>query len=729
MMEQLQSPARRRFLKASAIGTAFVIGCYLPFGRKLLAALPDVIPVPEPNLFLKIDSDNTVTLLSKYFEMGQGVTTGLATLVAEELDADWSDMRIEFAPNDASAYNNLMFGPVMATGGSTSMAGAWEQMRKLGAAVRQMLIRAAAQQWQLPVGELNAESGRVLHGNGQSATFGELAADAMQLPLPDQVNLKSPQDWKLIGKPLPRIDSPGKTDGSSTFALDIRRPGMLTAAVRRPPLFGAEVSGFNADAAREIPGVVDVVQIPGGVAVLAKDSWSAIRGRDALEVEWNTAKAETRSSEQMLADYRQQAQGEGLTALARGDAADKLAQSTRKLQLEFTFPYLAHAPMEPLNCVLEYDGQEAELWSGCQLQSVDDYAIAHTLGLKPEQVKIHTLYGGGSFGRRGDPLGRWVAELASISKALFAEGRGRRAPVHVIWTREDDIRGGLYRPMALHQVEAGLDEHGKLTGWQHKVVTQSIFTGTPFEAFMVKDGVDHASVEGIADTPYQIENLSVLSYNAQSPVPPLWWRSVGHSHTAHAMETTIDQLAQLAGQDPLEFRLKLLPDARDRAVLQLLGEKSNWDRKPGGKRGRGLAFHKSFGTRVAMVADVTLNETDFKVDKITAAVDCGVPINPDVIAAQIEGAVGFALSSLLRNRITLDAGRVQQSNFHDYEPTRMREMPRVEVHIMPSSEAPSGIGEPGVPPLAPAVGNAIAAASGKRMYAMPFAIPPSRAQS
>ncbi|MFC6635229.1 xanthine dehydrogenase family protein molybdopterin-binding subunit [Microbulbifer taiwanensis] len=711
-----ESLSRRRFLKAAA-STVFILGFYVPLGRRTASAQTPPSETPAPNLFLKIDSDNIITVISKYFEMGQGVVTGVATLLAEELEADWSKLRFEFAPNDVATYNNLVFGPVMVTGGSASMAGSWMQMRKVGAAARTMMIEAAAKKWKVPEAELRAENSTVVHTSGKSATYAELAADAMQLPVPQDAPLKDPADWKLIGKNVPRLDSAEKTDGKALFAMDVKRPGMLTAAIAHPPLFGAKVKSFDATASEAIPGVEEVVQIPAGVAVLAKDSWSALRGRDALKVEWDTSGAETRSDEQIFAEYRQQAQGEGLVATKRGDAGKALPSAAQKLTAEFTFPFLAHTPMEPLNCILDFDGDKAEMWSGCQLQSIDEHVLSEVLGIESKRIRIHTLLGGGSFGRRGNPLGDWVAELAQIGKAMKS-----RAPVHLLWSREDDIRGGYYRPIVLHQLEAGLDDSGNIAGWQHKVVTQSLFTGTPFAALMVKDGVDHSSVEGLADTPYQIDNFNVRVYNAESPVPVLWWRSVGHTHTAHVMETVIDELARMAGRDPLQYRLELLPEARDREVLQLVAGKSGWGGSTGENRGRGIAFHKSFGTRVAMVADVSIDEGDFTVDKITAAVDCGVAINPDVVTAQIEGAIGFALSTLLRNRITLKDGRVQQSNFHNYEPTRIREMPAVEVHIVQSAEPPSGIGEPGVPPLAPAVGNAIAAATGKRMYAMPFSL-------
>lgn len=712
---------RRRFLQHAAAATgAFVLGCYVPLRNRALAQGALASGVFDPNVFLKIGADNSVTILSKHFEMGQGIATGLATLIAEELAADWSKVRVEFAPNNPKLYNNLVFGPYMATGGSTSIVNSWEQMRKVGAAARMMLVAAAAQEWGVAPGEITVANGVLRHAaTGRRATFGELAADAMRVPVPSEVPLKQPKDWKLIGKRVRRVDSASKTTGSAVYALDIHRPGMLTAVVKRPEQFGATVASVDSTQARSVPGVVDVVQIPSGVAVLANDTWAAMRGRDALNVAWDTSKAETRSRAEIFEQYRQLANDQGLPALRRGDAAARLAGAAKALDAEFTFDYLAHAPMEPLNCTIELRADGAEIWSGCQLQSIDQYISSKLLGLKPEQIRIHTLYGGGSFGRRGNPLGDWTVELCSIAKAI-----GGKAPVHLVWTREDDIKGGFYRPLSLQRVHAGVDAGGRISGWRHKLVNKSIFTGTPFEGMTVKDRVDHSSVEGVVDTHYSIGDFSVESFNAVSPVPVLWWRSVGHGANAFVMETVLDELARLAGKDPLAFRLELLGDhPRDRAVLSLAAAKAGWNRKPAKGRGRGIAYHYSFNTRIAMVADVTVQRGAVKVERVVAAVDCGTAVNPDLVKAQIEGAIGFALSSVLRERVTLEKGVVQQSNFHDYEPTRISEMPRVEVHIVKSTEPPSGIGEPGVPPLAPAVGNAIYAATGKRFRSLPFNLP------
>lgn len=709
--------SRRVFLRgAGAAAGAFVLGCFVPFGDPAFAAGAPAQGTFDPNVFLKIGSDNTVTLICKHFEMGQGVTTGLATLVAEELEAPWSDMRVEFAPSKPAQYKNLISG-VMGTGGTTSIANSWVQMRQVGAATRTMFVAAAAARWSVPASKIKVENGIVMHGrSGQRARFGELAADAMQMPVPGKVTLKPPGDWKLIGQQLPRLDSISKTTGSAVYASDIRRPGMLVAVVSRPDLFGATVRSFDDRDAKAIEGVVDVVQVPSGVAVLANDTWAALRGREALRVDWDTSKAETRSTEDILAEYRTLANAKGLVAVRRGDADAGLARASTVYDAEFTFPFLAHTPMEPLNCVLEIEDDGAELWSGCQLQSIDQSAIAQVLGLKPEQIRINTLLGGGSFGRRGNPVPDWTKEIAHVAKAF-----GKRVPIQLVWTREDDIKGGFYRPLALHRVRAGLDGGGRIVGWRHKIVCQSIFAGTPLERSVVKNGVDESSVRGVVNTPYDIADFEVESFNAQSPIPVSWWRSVGNSHGAPVMETAMDELAWLAGQDPVAFRLALLAQKpRDAAVIRLAAERAGWGQPMPAGRGRGFAYHSSYNTRVAMVAEVSVIRSAIKVDRIVAAVDCGVAINPDIVRSQIEGAVGFALSACLRNQITLSGGVVQQSNFHDYEPTRISEMPGVDVHIVASRTEPSGIGEPGVPPLAPAIGNAIFAATGKRLRSLPF---------
>jgi isoquinoline 1-oxidoreductase beta subunit len=710
--------SRRDFLKSAAVTTgAFILGTYVAFPDATSAQGGAAQAPYDPNFFLKIGADSSVTVLSKHFEMGQGVTTGLATMIAEELGADWSTVRFEFATNDARIYNNLLFGPIMGTGGSSSMAESWEQMRKVGAAARMMVIAAAAEKWNVPGGEVVVEKSVVIHSrSGRKASFGELTADAMHMPVPKDVTLKPAKDWNLIGTKLPRLDTPGKTTGKAVFALDITRPGMLTAVIKRPDRFGAKVASFDATDAKEVDGVVEVVQVPAGVAVLAKDTWSAIRGRDALKVTWDNSSAEKRSTAEMFEQYRQMMKEPGITAEGRGDAAAGMTRAAKTVEAEYTFPFLAHAPMEPMNGVIELHSDGAEIWSGSQLQTLDQMVAAQFLGIKPDQIKINTLLGGGSFGRRASTTADWTAEMAQVVKAING-----RAPVHVVWTREDDIKGGFYRPMVLHRVKAGIDASGQIAGWQHTVVSKSIFMGTGLAAMAVKNGIDNSTIEGVVDTPYGISNLAIDVHNVETPITVLWFRSVGHTHTAYVMETMIDELAHLAGKDPVAFRLSLLAQQpRNAAVVRLAAEKGGWGQPVGDGWGRGFAFHHSFNTSVAMVADVSTKAAKLKIERIVAAVDCGVAIDPDVVTAQIEGAVGFALAIALRNQVTFKDGMVEQSNFDDYEPTRMREMPKVEVHIVKSTERPTGIGEPGVPPLAPAIANAIAATTGKRLRSLPL---------
>ncbi len=714
-----RSPSRRGFLVgAAAVGGALVIGTYMSFGRggRAVAAMPQGGPA-APNAFIRIAPDDTVTVLVKHLEMGQGVTTGLATLVAEELDADWAQMRAELAPANAELYANLAWGPVQGTGGSTSMANSWGQLRQAGAAARAMLIAAAAETWGVPPGEITIAGGVLRHATtNRSSGFGALAAKAAALPVPADAQPKDPKAWVHIGKNRPRLDSASKTDGTAVYSLDVRRPGMLTAVVAHAPRFGGRVRTVDDAAARAVPGVIDVVRIPTGVAVLGRDTWSAMRGRDALQITWDDSRAETRSSAATMEEYRALARRPGLAAATRGDASAALARAARVIEAEFDFPYLAHAAIEPVNGTIARnpDGS-VEAWAAFQIPTIDQANIAAVLGVSVSQVTLHTLPAGGSFGRRANPTSDWVVEAAQILKAS-----GGRAPIHLVWTREDDMRAGHYRPMAHHRVRAGLDASGRISGWEHRIVAKSILLGTAFEA-MLSGGVDPSTTEGVADTAYAIPDLRVEAHNAREGVPVLWWRSVGHTHTAHVMETMMDELAVAAGQDPVAFRLGLLAGApRQAAVLRLAAERAGWGGALPPGRGRGVAVHASFDSFAAMVAEVSVEGSRLKVERIVAAVDCGIPVNPDVIAAQVEGSVGFALSSVLRNRITLADGVVQEANFDAFEPTRFSEMPRVGVHIVPSTENPTGIGEPAVPPLAPAIANAVAAATGTRLRSLPL---------
>ncbi len=659
--------------------------------------------------------DNTVTVIVKHLDMGQGNTTGLPTLVAEELDADWSQMRFEFAPADAKLYANLAFG-VQGTGGSTAVSNSWDQLRKAGASARAMLVQAAVDAWKVPADEVEVKKGVLTHKSGKRATFGELAEAASAEPVPTDVKLKDPKDFTLIGTKIHRIDYIVKTDGSAKYALDVRRPNMLTAVMTRPPRFGAGLKSVDDKAARAVKGVVDVVTVPQGVAVLAENTYAARKGRDALQITWDD-KGETRSSATMLADYRKAAQTQGAVAAKKGTAEDALRSSGKVVEAEFTFPFLAHAPMEPLNCTVEKaaDGSY-DFFAGSQFQTIEQAVAAKWLGTTPDKVRIHTMWAGGSFGRRATPDADYFGEAA----AIMTKTDGKR-PVHLVYTREDEMKGGRYRPMFTHHVRAALDPKGGIAAWQHRLVGASFMKGTAFAPVMVKNGVDSTAVEGVSDMPYAIPNLLVDWHDAPTPITTLWWRSVGHSHTAQAVEVMVDELAHAAGQDPVAFRLALLKDhPRHMGVLKLAAEKAPLGEKLGAGRGRGVAVHESFNTYVAMIADVTVNEADVKVDRVVVAVDCGIAVNPDVIKAQMEGGVGYGLGAALRNQITFKNGEVEQANFDTYLPLRMSDMPVVEVYIVPSGEKPTGVGEPGVPPVAPAVSNAVFAATGKRLRSLPF---------
>jgi isoquinoline 1-oxidoreductase subunit beta len=711
-------PTRRNLLKASAaLGGALVIATYIPMS--VFAADAPAKLQPMPNAFIRIAPDNTVTVMIKHLDKGQGVTTGLTTIVAEELDADWGQMRAEFAPADVTLYKNLAFG-IQGTGGSTSIANSWMQLRLAAAAAREMLVAAAAAQWNVPTSEITVQAGVVEHKpSGKTSQFGALAASAAQLPVPQSPTLKDPKDFRLIGsRSVHRLDTPDKITGKTIYAMDVKCPNMVYAMLARAPKFGGTVKSVDLSAAKATAGVVDVVQVPMGVGVLGTTTWAAKQGRDALTIEWDYSKAETRSSAAILADYKDRARQPGLPALVKGNTEAALAAADKVIEAEFEFPYLAHAPMEPLNCVVELSDRGCEIWAGSQFQTVEQGAAAAILGIKPEQVKINTLYAGGSFGRRATPSADYIVEAVSIAKAA-----GRQRPVHLVWTREDDIRGGYYRPMVYHKVRAGLDKNGKIVAWDHHIVAQQLMEGTAFEAFAVRAGVDVTTAEGIPDMPYPIPNMAIAVHPMHAPVPVLWWRSVGHTHTAQVVEVMIDDLAHAAGKDPVEFRLALLDGhPRHAAVLKLAAEQSGWGQGRPKGRGLGIAVHESFNTFVAQVADVTTDPNGgFKVEKVVCAVDCGIAINPDVIVAQMEGGIGYALGTALRDKITLTDGEVDQSNFNDYEPLRISDMPKIEVHIVDSGAPPTGVGEPGVPAVAPAVSNAIFAATGRRLRSLPFA--------
>ena len=713
---------RRDFLRTgAAVGGGLLISLYLP---KLSQAGVSAKPTDKlkfidpatfaPNAFIRIAPDDTVTIIVNKSEMGQGVYTSLPMLIAEELEADWSKIKVESAPVDA-VYNHTVFG-MQLTGGSTSTASEWQRFRKAGATARIMLIAAAAQNWKVEPQSLRAENGFVIHAaSNRRASFGSLADTAATLTPPKDVPLKDPKDFKLIGKSTRRLDTPAKVNGSAQFGLDVQIPGMMTAVVARPPVFGGKVVSLNAERAKAVAGVKDVFQVPSGVAVVATGFWPAKLGRERLEIKWDDGPSANLSTVGMREQYATLAKTPGLVARKVGDPARAIAGAAKTITAEYEVPYLAHAMMEPLNCVVDLRADRCEIWTGTQFQTGDRMTAAAAAGLKPEQVQIHTTLLGGGFGRRANPASDFVLEAVQVAKAA-------RVPVKVVWTREDDIRGGYYRPMWYDRMVGGVDAAGNPVAWTHTIVGQSIFQGTLFEQFGIKDGIDSASVEGAADLLYGIPNLQVDLHTPRIGVPVLWWRSVGHSHNGFAVEAFFDELAHAGGKDPYQLRHTLLAkQPRMRAVLDLVAQKANWGKPLPAGRGRGIATHFSFDSYVGQVAEVSVDKTGaVRVHRMVCAVDCGQVVNPDSVKAQMEGGIIFGLTAALKAEITLEGGRVQQRNFHDYPMLRINESPEIEVYIVPSTENPTGVGEPGVPPVAPAVANAIFAATGKRVRKLPI---------
>ena len=720
---------RRQFLTLTTLaGSGLTLGVVLPGCVRTAGGAEEKAAAAQLSMpFVRIAPDNTVTVISKHLEAGQGVWTGLPAIVAEELDASWEQMRVESAPAQVPLYGNLAFGgKVQATGGSTAIANSWKQLRQAGATARAMLVAAAAQAWNVPAGDITVSEGVVAHaGAGKKATFGELAARAARQPVPTAVPLKDPANFRIVGnEKLTRLDARAKSSGRQEFAIDVMLPGMMTAVVMRPPRFGGKVSAFDASKAKAVPGVVDVVQIPRGVAVVGRDMFSARKGRDALSVTWDESAAEKRGTTQLLKEYRALAhEKEAVIVSVRGDVEQALARAHKRVEGEFEFPYLAHATMEPLTAVCRLGPDKCEIWAGCQFQTIDQANAAAAVGLSPAQVSINTLAAGGTFGRRANPESDYIVEVASIAKAT-----GGRYPVRLIWTREDDITGGRYRPLNYHHITAAIDRDGKVA-YRQRLVGQSILAGTPFGS-MMKDGVDPTAAGGHAAEQYDLAHAHISWNGPKVGVPVLWWRSVENTHTAFSKEVMIDELAEAAGQDPVAFRVGLLgTHPRDVAVLKLAAEKAGWDQPfPRVKgRGRGVSVHESFGSVVAQVAEITVRDDEISVDRVVCAVDCGIAVTPDVVKAQMQSGIGYGLSAALYGKITLTDGRVDQSNFHQYRVLRINEMPRViEVYIVPSSNPPSGVGEPGTPPIAPAVANAVRAATGIRLRALPFDLAAAR---
>lgn len=706
-------PSRRSFLTGSA---GLVLAAVIPLPGR---ANPST-DLLAPNAFIRISHDNIVTVLVKHSELGQGTWTGLTTMVAEELDADWAQMRAENAPADVTLYANAIFG-VQGTGGSTATPSSWMPMRQAGAAARAILVAAAARDWDVPADEITVSAGVVSHSGPASnlqASFGALVPLTEGLFPPAQPVLKTPDQFVLIGRDVPRIDAPEKSDGTAIYAMDVVREGMLTVAVARPPKFGAGVAGVDATKALALPAVQRVEQIPSGIAVYTDDTWSAFRGRDALDITWDATGAETRSSGEMMTVWAQATHGAEAIAEDRGDVDRAMAEATETLEAEFRFPFLSHAAMEPLDGVVELSEDRAEFWMGSQWQTSDQNEAAARFGFPPENIAINTMLTGGSFGRRTTADNHFTAELSEIAKAA---GPGA---YKLIWSREDDMRGGYYRPLTVHHMQGGLDADGNIVAWRNNVATQSLLANSPFEQF-ISDGIDGSSVEGSRGLPYRLPNARLALATMESPVPVLWWRAVGHTHTAYATEVFLDELLERGGKDRVQGRLDLLEAAdahRHRGVLERAADMAHWQGPDAGNGvARGVALHKSFGSYVAMIADVSIEGDIPRVHKVWAAVDCGIAINPSIIETQMIGGIGFGLSAAMFEEITLrDGGTVDQWNYDAYRIMRNAEMPEVEVAIIQSTIDPTGIGEPGTPPIAPAVGNALRALTGETPRRLPF---------
>ncbi len=699
---------RREFIKLVGLsGGGFALG-FFGYGEA-----SQLNPNFVPNPWVRVEPSGTITILVDKSEMGQGVMTALPMILAEEMDADWSKIRVEFAPA-APEYAHPWY-HTQATGGSTSVRAMWLPLRHAGAAARQMLRLAAAATWNLPVEQIKASNGLLSSGLHQ-ASYGGMAAAASRIPVPQDTPLKDPKTFQLIGKPIPRVDSVAKSTGTARFGMDMRMPGLLVAVVARAPVVGAKVVRYDASAALKLPGVrfVMPVQTPTsmGVAVLAETTWQAMKGRDQLVIEWDSTAHQHLDTAQLSQDMKKLAlSGEGAKAAIQRSNPD-VPQIAQTLRSVYEVPYLAHATMEPLNCTAWVRPDEAELWVGTQAQGPNQMIAAQLTGLPAEKIKIHTQYLGGGFGRRFAP--DFVIEAVSLSKSV-------QSPVKVVYTREDDMHAGYYRPMAVCSLQAGLDNRGHPVEWHGVTVTDSIAEGTGFESVIIKGGVDQTAVEGLADIAYDIPQFKVDWIRFHPGVRVWFWRSVGHTQNAFFAESFVDELAHAAGQDPFEYRRALLAKSpRHRAVLELAAVQAQWGQPLPAGHALGIAVVESFGSVVAQVAEVSLQHGKPRVHRVVIAADVGTVINPDTVAAQLEGAMSFGLSAALYGQITFSDGQPRQSNFNDYPLVRLGEMPKVEVHLVPSGDAPGGVGEPGTPPIAPAVCNALFALTGQRVYRLPL---------
>jgi len=697
-MSELRKVSRRDFMKVTA-GTGAGLWLGLHLGGVAEAAEATAL---APDAYLRVDPSGTVTVFLAKSEMGQGSYTGFAVMVAEELEADWSKIRIVQADADKKRFGE------MGTGGSSTVRGMLAPLRKTGATAREMLVAAAARKWKVPRAECRAEQGAVVHApTKRKLSYGALASLAAKEEVPKDPPLKDPKDFRLIGRKVPRLDGPDKVRGRARFGIDVRVPGMRFAVVARPPVVGGKVAGFDAAKAKAVPGVRVVAEVPSGVAVVADTTWAAIQGREALAARFEAGPngaLDSAGVARLLAEAPAEK-----PARDEGDVDKALAGAAKRLEAAYEIPFLAHATMEPMNCTANVGKGGAELWAPTQAPTWAQSDVAKALGLEPERVKVHVTFLGGGFGRRA--MTDFAVEAAQVSRAAGG-------PVQVVWTREDDMRHDFYRPAARNELRAGLDAGGKLVAWHHRVRTPSIAR----QLFGSAERRGHPDVlESAIGFPYGAGAVRIEAAMPEVGLKLGWWRSVYASQNAFPEECFIDELAAAAGKDPLAFRLEHLPEGnRLRGALALAAEKAGWGRAPTGGLARGLACHSSFGSHVAEIAEVSVEKGRVRVHRVVAAVDLGLALNPDSVEHQVEGAIVYGLSAALRGEITLAKGAVVQGNFDEYVPLRLDEMPAVEVYVVPSREPPGGIGEPGLPPIAPAVANAVFAGTGKRVRRLPM---------
>jgi len=711
-MKELLKYNRRSFLKTSAI---FAGGLLIPFNsfpgknRGTVAAADLLVP----NAYLRIGADDSITVLLARCEMGQGVWTALPMLIAEELDADWSKIKAEHAPAAAEYFHTLY--ATQRTGGSSSTLSEFERYRKAGATARYVLVQAAANRFKVRVADCRTENGQVII-KGKKISYGALVNEASRLELPKDVPLRDPSLWKIIGKSKKRLDTPDKSNGKAVFGMDVQIPGALTALVARKPFESARIKSMNKDAALKIPGVRKIVDIPQGVAVLGEHFWAAKKGREALDVKWDLGTNASIESAQLLEDFKSRADRGGLTALDKGNVEDALKTASKMVEVEYFQPFIAHAPMEPLNVTVRLSADQCDIWTGSQTITDDQKAASELTGLPIAKVVIHTVFLGGSFGRRNITRSDFVREAVEVAKASGEI-------IKTVWTREDDIQGGMYRPAFLHRFKVGLDKEGMPAAWKQVSVGQSVMKGGPFEKVAIINGVDVYSLEGMMDAA-PVAAIEHKKIELNTPVLPITidnWRAVGLSHTVFAMESLSDEMAHAAGIDPVAYRMKIYRnDPRLTAALKLAAEKSGWGKTLPKGQGMGVAVFRAVGSFVALIAEVSVADNfAVKVNRVTCVVDCGIAINPDGIVAQMESSVNYGISSAMYSEITFKSGKVQQHNFYDYQTMRMNEMPVIDTYIIPSMEKPGGIGEAAVSQMIPALTNAIYAATGKRIRKLP----------